>query len=69
MGIAFFNLHRHKEAAQSYLTALALNPSATHVWSYVRRLFRDMQRPDLVSKTHEQDVGLFQDEFEFMVLE
>jgi peroxin-5 len=50
LGISHANLQNYEGAARAYLSALRLNPDATHIWSYLRIAFTCMERFDLVQK-------------------
>lgn len=63
LGISHANLGRNASAARCYLAALRLNPGATHIWNYLRMVFTNMERYDLVQKAAAQDPDAFLDEF------
>ena len=68
LGIAYGNIvsttqRDYDRAARFYLCALALNPEAQHVWSYLTSTFISMDRADLVRKVELRDPMVFQDEF------
>jgi peroxin-5 len=57
--IAFANQGQHADAARTYLATLKQNPSAEHIWSYLRISLSHMGRDDLVQLTTSRDVSLF----------
>jgi len=59
LGISHANLQNYEGAARAYLSALRLNPDATHIWSYLRIAFTCMERFDLVQKTEERNLDIF----------
>lgn len=63
-GIAYGNLGDWKTAARFYLSALAMNPKAVHLWSYVVNALVMMGRMDLVKKVDLRDPFVFRDEFD-----
>ena len=63
LGICHANLNNYSEAARNYLTALTLNPKASHIWSYLRIAFTCLDRFDLAKLTDKRDVSLFKGEF------
>ena len=48
LGISHANLGNQRAAVRCYLHTLELNPSALHVWNYVRMALGSMDRYDLV---------------------
>ena len=42
-----------------------MNPTASHIWSYLRISLSCMNRDDLAEMTHTRDVNLFRREFQF----
>lgn len=68
LGISHGNLGQYHEAARCYLQALALNPEARHIWSYVRIAFTCVDRFDLVKLADTQDLSLFREEFQLLDL-
>ncbi|CAM9336251.1 unnamed protein product [Discosporangium mesarthrocarpum] len=66
MGISQANLKQYEKAAASYLKALELNPEATHIWPYLRIVFTCMEpaRFDLVQKAGQEDISVFDGEFD-----
>eukprot|EP01122_Echinamoeba_exundans_P008043 TRINITY_DN258_c0_g1_i2.p1 TRINITY_DN258_c0_g1~~TRINITY_DN258_c0_g1_i2.p1 ORF type:complete len:612 (-),score=134.44 TRINITY_DN258_c0_g1_i2:115-1950(-) len=65
LGISFLALNRYGDAAKAFLSALAINNDAEHIWGNLRTVFSLMQRPDLVDKCDSRDVRAFSDEFNF----
>jgi peroxin-5 len=65
LGISFLALNRYGDAAKAFLSALAINDDAEHIWGNLRTVFSLMQRPDLVDKCDARDVRAFSNEFNF----
>ena len=58
LGISHANLMGNKAAVRCYLHALDLNPSATHIWTYVPMALSSMERYDLVKFAATMDVDV-----------
>ena len=54
LGISFSNRGIFQDAASCYLRVLNMNPQASHIWSYLRGCFTQMNRYDLVEKLQPQ---------------
>ena len=67
MGIAHSNMGNSEQAARSFLQALALNPRAKHIWAFVRVVFMEMDRFDLVQQAGRESVLPFVEEFGLML--
>jgi peroxin-5 len=65
LGISFANQGLHEQAAQAYLATLARNPSADHVWNYLKISLSTMDRPELVELANFKDVNVFREFFAF----
>jgi Flp pilus assembly protein TadD len=65
-GLAKNRLCDYKQAASSFLSALALNPNISHVWTYLRQSFMKMERMDLIEKLELRDPFVFKDEFKII---
>jgi len=57
LGIAHLNLKEHAEAARLYLSALSLNPKATHLWNYIRTACQYLGREDLLPFIDSHDIA------------
>ena len=68
IGIANNTLRRFDLAAQSFLSALAINPGATHLWNYLRSALVQLGKFDLVEAIDQRDVNLFRGDFTFLDL-
>ena len=51
------------ESLPYFLNALVLNPSASHIWSYIRSSCLQMNRLDLLELVNNRDPNLFRGEF------
>ena len=65
LGISYGNMANFQAAAQCYLKALSLNPSAGHIWNYLTMTFASMDRPDLVERAGRGDHEAFRSDFDF----
>lgn len=60
MGIAHANLGKYVQAAEVYLRALAMNPGADHVWSYLRNALICGARHHLAPVAEKRDIPALQ---------
>jgi peroxin-5 len=51
LGISFLAMKLYPEAAKQFLSALSIEPDATHIWSNLETVFSYMQRSDLLAKS------------------
>eukprot|EP01094_Clydonella_sp_ATCC50884_P010888 TRINITY_DN20707_c0_g1_i1.p1 TRINITY_DN20707_c0_g1~~TRINITY_DN20707_c0_g1_i1.p1 ORF type:complete len:451 (-),score=113.27 TRINITY_DN20707_c0_g1_i1:448-1683(-) len=65
MGISYANQGLYDLASKYYLKALSMNPTATHIWSYLRISLTCMNRDDLAELTASREVNAFREEFRF----
>jgi len=65
LGISFLNLELYEEASMQFLAALAIQPSAKHIWMSLQTVFSRMERDDLLEKSLKYDVELFRGDFRF----
>lgn len=67
VGVACLNIGAYQEAAEHFLSALAMQDSSGSaksdpLWSTLQRAFMHMNRPDLVDKAKAMDVEIFRRE-------
>jgi peroxin-5 len=65
MGISYSNQSMYDLAAKYYLRALSLNPTADHVWSYLRIALECLKKPELIKLVSARDANLFRTQFQF----
>jgi len=65
LGISYLNLEMYQEAAVQFMSCLAIQPAAKHIWMSLQTVFSRMERDDLLEKTLQYDIDLFRDEFTF----
>eukprot|EP00475_Leptophrys_vorax_P014294 TRINITY_DN2068_c0_g1_i1.p1 TRINITY_DN2068_c0_g1~~TRINITY_DN2068_c0_g1_i1.p1 ORF type:complete len:608 (-),score=176.78 TRINITY_DN2068_c0_g1_i1:674-2497(-) len=65
LGISFANQGLHEQAAQAYLATLARNPTADHVWNYLKISLSTMDRQELIELANFKDVNVFREFFSF----
>lgn len=54
------------EAASKFLNALALNPTAEHIWKYLHSCFWALKQFDKCELTKQRNVELFRGEFDIL---
>ena len=65
LAISFANQGLHEDAVRTYLATLKQNPTADHVWSYLRISLSHMGKDELVKLAEKRDVKLFRPYFKF----
>lgn len=66
IGIANNTLRNYEVAAKAFLSALAINPNATHLWNYLRSSLVQLGKFNLVELLEQKDVNLFRQDFDFL---
>lgn len=64
LGISHSNLGSYSDAARAYVSALSLNPDATHIYSYLRICFTCMERFDLIALADKRNIDALKLEFQ-----
>lgn len=59
-------MDRHQEAVEKFLNALALNPTADHIWKYVHQCFFALKQFDKCEMAKKRNVELFRGEYNIL---
>ena len=66
IGIAYWNMDRYAEAAGKFLNALALNPTADHIWQYLHSWFWALKEFDKWEMVKKKNIELFRGEYDIL---
>jgi len=59
-------MDRYQEAAGKFLNALALNPTAEHIWKYLHSCFWALKKFDKCEMVKKRNIELFRGEFDIL---
>lgn len=63
VGIAYCNKDMYRQAAGKFLNAIALNPTADHLWKYLHSCFWALKEFDKCEMVKKRNIELFRGEF------
>jgi len=66
IGLAFNNQVEYLQGAQAFVSALCLNPKATHLWNYLRQSVLQADRFDLLEAIDKRDINMFAKHFKLI---